>query len=205
MAKPKRVRPHVNPFSAQEEKFFEGFGNANPIMVDVGAYKGEFIYELSEKFPDYNFLVLELRTVIADELKEKFKEKDNCRVFDGDAGRNFKNLLQPCLGDGARIEKIFVNFPDPWFKDRHKKRRFINEKFLISLESWLPIDVKFVFQTDQEFLFEETLEVLRDSNFNNISFFEDSAFGISTDWEKSKMDLGSKIWRCEFSRNENAV
>jgi len=198
--RPKRVRPHVNPFSAQEEKFFEGFGNDKDIWVDVGAYKGEFIWALSEKFPEKNFILFELRTVIADELKEKFKDKKNCVIFDGDAGRNFRNILEPCIKQGARIEKIFVNFPDPWFKDRHKKRRFINPDFLKSLESWLPESVKFIFQTDQEFLFKETLEVLEDSKFNKISFFDDSVFGIQTDWEKSKMDLGQKIWRCEFRK-----
>lgn len=196
---PKRVRAHVNPLSITHETHFEGFSNTAGIFVDVGAYKGEFIDQLSEKFPQNNFLCLEIRKPVAQKLREKFAERDNFAVFDGDAGLNFQNLLGPSLKKGVKIEAVTVNFPDPWFKEKHKKRRFINEKFLEHLATWFPKKSPIIFQTDQEFLFRETEEVL-DIFGEKIDreYFTDSAFGISTDWESTKMEQGEKIFRMKF-------
>jgi len=196
----KRVRNHVNPLSIIKEISFEGFGNTNPIFVDVGAFKGEFMAQLAEKYPDHNYLCFEIRTPIAEALKEKFKDQPNFRVFDGDAGRNFKNILEPCLNEGATIEQIFINFPDPWFKDRHKKRRFITTEFCNNLATWLPAQTEIVFQTDQKFLFDETLEYLAETPYQSIKRFEDSVHGIPTDWEKVKMAKGETIWRMKFTQ-----
>ena len=197
----KRVRNHVNPFSVMTEHSFEGFGNDKPIIVDVGACKGEFSAALIEKFPDYNFIVFEIRRPLAVALAEKFKDHDNVVVFDGDAGRNFKAILMPCVEQGAKIEEIFVNFPDPWFKDKHKKRRFVSAKFLNECAKWLPADTTFVFQTDQEFLFNETKEELDNSPYEITETFDDSAHGVPTHWEKQKMLEGDDIWRMRFRRN----
>ena len=197
----KRVRAHVNPLSITKEFHFEGFGNDKPIFVDVGAYKGEFMWELREKFPGYNFILFEIRIPIANKLREKFKDCENVVVFDGDAGLNFQNILQPCLNQGAKIETIFVNFPDPWFKEKHKKRRFITTKFLNQTANWLPAETKFVFQTDQEFMFNETLEYLEETPYQNITKFNKPPFGIRTDWEKAKVELGLDIYRMDFTRD----
>lgn len=195
----KRVRAHVNPLSVQKEHhFFQGFENKNPLFIDVGAYKGEFMDQLSQKFPNHNYLLFEIRKPIALELEKKYGDRSNFAIFDGDAARNFKNILQISLERGVRIEKIFVNFPDPWFKEKHKKRRFINTKFLKEISKWFPKGVPFVFQTDQRFLFEETLEILKESSFSNISFFEHSVYDIPTNWEKAKLKKGDSIWRMKF-------
>ncbi len=196
----KRVRTHTNPLSILKEIHFEGFGNDKPLFVDVGAFKGEFMDELSTKFPDHNYICFELRTPIANALKEKFKDRDNFVVFDGDAGRNFRNIVEPCIAQGAKIQNIFVNFPDPWFKDKHKKRRFITVKFLNEVAKWLPKETAFIFQTDQKFVFDETLEYLEETPYTNIEYFEDSAYEIPTDWEKVKLAQGDQIWRMKFSQ-----
>ena len=196
----KRVRTHANPLAILKELHFAGFGNSQPIFVDVGAFKGEFMAELSQQYPDHNYICFEIRTPIANALREKFKDQPNFRVFDGDAGRNFRNILQPCLDQGAHIKQIFVNFPDPWFKDKHKKRRFITTKFCNELATWLPAETEIVFQTDQQFLFEETLEYLATTPYQNIEYFDDSIHGIPTDWESAKLAAGEKIWRMKFTQ-----
>ena len=196
----KRTRTHSNPLANLQEYAFEGFGNDKPIFVDVGAFKGEFMAQLADKYPEHNFICFEIRLPIAEYLREKFKDCENFRVFDGDAGRNFKNILEPCLEEGANIEQIFVNFPDPWFKDRHKKRRFITAKFCNELATWLPAQTEIVFQTDQQFLFDETLEYLNETPYQSIKRFESSVHGIPTDWEKVKMTKGETIWRMKFRR-----
>ena len=197
MAK-QRVRTHVNPLNILKELSFKGFGNDNPIFVDVGAFKGEFVETLAKKNPDHNFIVFEIRTPLADALKEKFKDRKNFVVFDGDAGKNFRSILEPCLQEGATIKEIFVNFPDPWFKDRHKKRRFITTKFLNEVSRWLPTETAFVFQTDQKFLFEETQEYLKETPYKKIEYFDTSVHGIPTNWEKIKQEQGDIIYRMRF-------
>lgn len=197
---PKRVRTHVNPLSITEEHHFEGFGNDRPIFVDVGAFKGEFMAGLAERFPDHNFILFEIRLPIAANLREKFADYENVVVFHGDAGLNFKNILQPCLDQGADIKQIFVNFPDPWFKDKHKKRRFITAKFLKQTALWLPPETEFVFQTDQQFLFEETKEYLDETLYQITEEFDQPPYGMQTDWEVAKVAEGGHVYRMKFKQ-----
>lgn len=197
----KRVRNHVNPLSILIEHSFEGFGNDNPIFVDVGACKGEFSAALMEKFPDHNFILFEIRRPLAQKLAEQFSDRDNVAVFDGDAGRNFKSILEPCLKQGAVIKQIFVNFPDPWFKDKHKKRRFVNAKLLQQLSEWIPQETEIVFQTDQKFLFDETLEEAKETPYEPVEFFKESVHGIPTHWEQQKLLEGDDIWRVVLKRS----
>lgn len=198
---PKRIRAHVNPLSITKEFSFEGFPNNNPIIIDVGSAKGEFAESLIQKFPEKNYILFEIREPLRIKLQEKFKDFPNVAVFGGDAGRNFERILAPSIKKGVKIETIYINFPDPWFKDRHKKRRFINKKFLDQAATYLPKTTELIFQTDQEFLFQETLEVLKDSKFSNIEFFKTSPFKIQTDWEIATKKLGRKIWRMKANRH----
>ncbi len=197
----RRIRKHVNPLAVRKEhRKFKGFKNKNPIFVDVGAYRGEFMNQLFQKFPDHNYILFELRTLAAQKLEQLYGNRENFAIFDGDAGRNWRSILEPSIKKGVKIKKIFINFPDPWFKEKHKKRRFINESFLREIATWMPTEIVFVFQTDQQFLFEEILEVLEGSPFNDIKFFEGSAYGIPTNWEQAKLNKGEKIWRMEFRK-----
>lgn len=197
---PKRIRPHVNPLAITKEFSFAGFGNDHPIIIDVGACKGEFVEALVEKFPEKNFIVFEIRIPLAEKLRTKFSDNKNVVVFDGDAGRNFRAIVEPCLKEGAVVEEIFINFPDPWFKEKHKKRRFVNEKFLTDCDQWLDSQTEFIFQTDQEFLFNETLEVVEASPYSSIEKFNQSPYDVQTDWEQAKMKEGSSVWRMRFRK-----
>ncbi len=196
----RRIRHHVNPMSDRTEVEFEGFTDDKPIIVDVGAASGEFISRLIElKNETHNFVIFEIRKALAKKLVEIFKDYKNVKVFTGDAGRNFKSVLLPCIKSGAKIEEIFINFPDPWFKDRHKKRRFINEKFLDNVSSWIQEDTVWIFQTDQKILFEETLELLKEKGIDKMQFFRVSPYNTQTKWEAAKMETGDKIYRMKFN------
>ncbi len=198
----KRIRPHVNPLSIMKEISFTGFENNNPITVDVGAANGEFSFDLLEKFGNAkNFILFEIRPKIYQRLLKKFADYKNVRVFDGNAGQNFESILKPSIDRGVLIEEIFINFPDPHFKERHKKRRFINSVFLKKCAEYIPAETRWIFQTDQKFLFNETLEVLEESEFSNISFFPSSPYGIQTEWEKVKMEEKAEIFRMEFRKD----
>jgi len=198
----RRIRPHVNPLAITKEISFAGFDNDNPILVDVGAANGEFAFNLLEKFGDTkNFILFEIRPKIYQRLLKKFENHENVRVFDGNAGQNFKLILEPSIKRGVLVEEIFINFPDPHFKERHKKRRFINPAFLKECAEYFSSETRWIFQTDQKFLFNETLEVLEESAFSNISFFPSSPYGIQTEWETVKMAEKAEIYRMEFKKD----
>ena len=197
-----RIRHHVNPLSDLTEHNFSGFENNKPIIIDIGADRGEFTQKLLEKFGDEkNFIVSEIRKPLADRLKKKFCDYDNVVVFDGDMVRNFEQIVRPSVEKGVIIEEIYVNFPDPWFKKRHKKRRVINEKFLSSILNWVQKETKWIFQTDQKELFDDTVEILENIEDIKIKFFDNPPYGATTKWEDAKVLQDEKINRLFFYIN----
>lgn len=194
-----RVRHHVNPLADRTEHCFEGFENDNPVIIDIGADRGEFSAKLLEKFKDTkNFIVCEIRKPLAERLVKKFQEHDNTIVFDGDMARNFESVVKPSVDRGVLIEEVYVNFPDPWFKERHKKRRVVNKDFIESVKSWISPKTRWVFQTDQKPLFDETVEVLENIKEVQIEYFDVPPHGATTKWEDAKVGLGSDIYRLAF-------
>ncbi|MFA5986606.1 MAG: rRNA adenine N-6-methyltransferase family protein [Parcubacteria group bacterium] len=198
MAK-RRVRHHVNPLADMTEHSFAGFDNDRPIIMDIGADRGEFTQKLIEKFGDTkNFIVCEIRKPLAERLRKKFSDHENVAVFDGDIVRNFLKIIKPSVDRGVIVEEVYVNFPDPWFKDRHKKRRVITEKFVLKVQEWMPAGTKWIFQTDQKQLFEETVEMLRGIEGVTIEFFNNTPHDVTTKWEEAKIAQNSVIYRMMF-------
>jgi len=195
---PRRTRNHVNPLADLQEHNFEGFTNNNPIMVDIGSYKGEFVESLAHMMPEYNFLACEIRKPYAHYLRDLFVDTPHVEVFDGDSAKNFKGLVKHSQDKGVLIEYVFINFPDPWFKDKHKKRRVINQNFLKNIKTWVDPKTTFVFQTDQEKLFRETQELLRENEIK-FSEFKEPLWGAQTHWELMKIKEADAIYRMVFS------
>ena len=194
-----RVRHHVNPLADCTEHFFDGFNNSKSIIIDIGADRGEFTEKLLKKFgEEKNFIVCEIRKPLAEKLKYKFRENVNVSVFDGDMVRNFENIIRPSVTKGVLIEEIYINFPDPWFKERHKKRRVISEGFLKKIKSWISPETKWIFQTDQKQLFDETVENIENIEGIEITFFDESPYGCTTKWEDAKVSAGNSIYRLFF-------
>jgi tRNA (guanine-N7-)-methyltransferase len=196
---PKRIRNHVNPLSYKEEFSFEGFENKKNIVVDIGSYRGEFGEKLLEKFgEDKNFIFFEIRKPFFEYLEKVFKDFENVKVFSGDAGRNLKSILKPSIKKGVKVEKVFINFPDPWFKSKHKKRRVVSENFLRELGSWIPGGTEIIFQTDQAKLFFETRRDIKSNGSFKIRYFWRAIWGITTYWEEMKKKERKIIWRMKF-------
>ncbi len=194
-----RVRHHVNPLADQTEHCFDGFDNDKPIIVDIGADRGEFSAKLIEHYGDTkNFIVCEIRKPLARKLEKKFAEYENVVVFDGDIVRNFAHILRPSVDNGVMIEEIYVNFPDPWFKERHKKRRVITLRLLHSVSSWISPHTKWIFQTDQKSLFDDTVDMLREIGGVDMHVFDAPLHGYTTKWEDAKVTAGNAIYRMYF-------
>lgn len=193
---PKRIRNHVNPLSDLTKVSFDGFENKNEIIVDIGSYRGEFAEKLVDHFDDQkNFILFEIRKPFFNYLTNLFKSKDNVKVFDGDAARNLRDVLVPSIDRGVKVEKIFINFPDPWFKEKHKKRRVVNEVFLNEIKSWLPKETEIIFQTDQKPLFKETKKLVKEVGGFKIKKLWRPYWGVRTYWEEMKIKEGNRIHR----------
>jgi tRNA (guanine-N7-)-methyltransferase len=104
--------------------------------------------------------------------------------------------------NGNEIEKIFVNFPDPWFKEKHKKRRFLNEKILNIFFKVLDEDSEIIFQTDQKSLFKDTVKLVKNNGNFKIRKFKKALFDIHTYWEEMKIKEGSKIYRMSLQKKD---
>ncbi len=199
MKKPKRVRNHVNPLAYRDKYFFDGFNNNKEIIVDIGSYRGEFGERLLEKFGDSkNFIFFEIREVYKKYLEEKFSDKKNVKIFGGNAGMNLKNVLLKSINNEVKIEKIFINFPDPWFKKRHHKRRVVNKYFLDDLKDWIKTETEIIFQTDQKELFDWTLDLVKNDSFYDFKIFDRPFWNIRTYWEEMKIKDGKEIYRFVF-------
>lgn len=196
---PNRIRKHVNPLADQKIHAFEGFADGKPVLVDLGAYRGEFIKTLLEVHPNkYNAVVCEIRKPYAHYLTELFSEQSaSVKVFDGDSSKNLKNILLPMIKKGISIERIFINFPDPWLKEKHKKRRVVTANFIQDCKTWIQPTTEFIFQTDQQPVFEDTVALLDEQNIPYQRFYE-SYKGIKTRWEELKTEQGSEVYRISF-------
>lgn len=120
-----------NPYTILEENPQKGnwaniFGNDNPIHIEVGMGKGQFIMALAKQNPDINYIGIEKYSSVLIRGLEKLEEEPlpNIRFIRMDA-ENLKEMFGP-----SEVSKIYLNFSDPWPKDRHAKRRLTSQTFL---------------------------------------------------------------------------
>ncbi len=132
----------------------EVFGNENPIEIEVGMGKGRFIMELAQKNPNINYVGIErYPSVLLRGLQKRAEfELSNIYFMCIDA----KNL--PEIFAQGEVEKIYLNFSDPWPKDRHAKRRLTSEEFMAVYNQILASDGAVEFKTDNKGLFDYSLE-----------------------------------------------
>ena len=177
-----------------EQQWSDIFDNGNPIFLEVGAGKGKFIMEMAIKYPNNNYIALENQeSAIAMILKKQMNlQLSNLRLILGNA-INIDNYFKR-----QEIEGIFLNFPDPWPKKRHTKRRLTYSAFLQKYKFILKKDKQVIFKTDNQRLFEFSLVSM--NNFNMI--FDDVSLdlhsrknieNIETEYEKKFSDKGFPI------------
>lgn len=174
------------------------FGNNRPIHLEVGTGKGRFIVETAVANPSINYIGLEKHVDVLYYAAKFAKEKKvpNLRLIVGDAS-DIDKIFAP-----GEINQLYINFCDPWPKDRHAKRRLTHENFLAKYKTVLVPGGEIHFKTDNRVLFEFSLSELARSGFciKNDTFdlhntsCEDN---IMTEYEMKFSQQGMKICRCE--------
>ena len=170
-----------------------------PVFLEIGCGKGKFISGLAARYPDRSLIAMEKVVDVAITAMEKIREEEitNVRFLLKDAVE-LNDYFQK--GD---VERIYLNFSDPWPKGRHYKRRLTYRRFLEIYKSVLPDNGEIYFKTDKRDFFDFSLEEFAASGFKlrNITYdLHNSEFAqdnIETEYERKFSALGSKINRVE--------
>lgn len=178
-------------------KWIEAFNNNNDIHIEIGMGKGDFIIGMAKAYPNINFIGIEMYDSVIVKAVSKLENEniDNLKLIKMDA-----RLIEDVFD--KEINLIYLNFSDPWPKNRNAKRRLTHNKFLNRYENIFK-DKKIIYmKTDNTHLFEFSIESLSEYGYKlkNISLdLHNSNFenNIMTEYEKKFSSNGVKINRLE--------
>ncbi len=144
----------------------ERFGNSNPIRIEIGMGKGKFIHTLAEMNPDVNYIGIEKYSTVLLRAVQKMEEneKPNLIFLRMDA-----EMIDSVFASGE-VDRIYLNFSDPWPKDRHAKRRLPSRQFLARYDKILKKDGQIEFKTDNKDLFQFSLEQVEPAGWHMNAF-----------------------------------
>lgn len=174
------------------------FGNTFPIHLEIGCGKGDFITGMAAAHPDINFIAVEKVQDVLVMAMEKAAAAGLKNVYftDADAER-IENIFEK-----GEIRRIYLNFSDPWKKNKQAKRRLTHKNFLDRYKSVMFPGDYIWFKTDNKQLFEFSLNSMAAENYKleNITFdLHNSGFegNIMTEYEKRFSEAGMPIYRVE--------
>ena len=174
------------------------FANSNPIHIEIGCGKGNFIVGMAKQNPDVNFIAIEKVEDVIVMAMEKTVEAGlgNVLFMDMDA-ENIEDFFEY-----GEIERIYLNFSDPWKKNKQAKRRLTHKRFLDRYKKVLKEGDYIWFKTDNRALFEFSLNSFCEENYklSNISFdLHNSDFegNVMTEYEQRFSQMGMPIYRLE--------
>lgn len=138
------------------------FNNNNPIHIEIGMGKGQFIMELARRNPDINYIGIEKFSSVLIRAIEKRPELESNNLF---FIRMDAETINEVFEEGE-VAQIYLNFSDPWPKDRHAKRRLTSRQFLERYDHILAKEGQVIFKTDNRLLFDFSLEEVKESKWN---------------------------------------
>ena len=191
-----------NQFSVQQPeqmkgKWAEVFGNDHPIHIEVGMGKGQFIIEMARRNPEVNYIGIEKYSSVLVRAVEKLEdfEQDNLRLIRMDA-ENIEEVF-----DKDEVDRIYLNFSDPWPKDRHAKRRLTSTRFLERYNNILTPEGRVMFKTDNKDLFDFSLEQVEEAGWilenhtYDLHHSEYNEENVMTEYEEKFSAKGNPICR----------
>lgn len=181
-------------------KWHEVFGNDNPIHIEIGMGKGRFIMDMARLHPEINYIGIEKFSSVLVRALEKQSEQQlpNLRFIRMDA-----ELIEQVFEKGE-VNYIYLNFSDPWPKDRHAKRRLTSTQFLARYINIMSEDAGITFKTDNRPLFDFSVEQAQEAKWNVINITYDlhhSEFAegnVMTEYEQKFSELGNPICRIVY-------
>ncbi len=184
-------------------KWHSIFGNNHPIHIEIGMGKGKFIMTLARLNPQTNYIGIEKYSSVLLRGLQKLEEDplDNIRFIRMDA----EDICQ--MFDMDEVDRIYLNFSDPWPKDRHAKRRLTSRQFLALYEQILKKDGVLEFKTDNVNLFDFSLEEIKEAEWQLHAFTRDlhhddamNQGNVMTEYEERFSAKGNPIHKFIASR-----
>lgn len=191
---------------AAKGKWQEIFGNDHPCRLEIGSGKGRFIVELAARNPDINYIGMDKYSsvLIRALAKQEEAELPNLRFLCYDA-----ELLGNVFEKGE-LDRIYLNFSDPWPKERHARRRLPSKEYLRLYDQLLPAEGTIEFKTDNRALFDFAVEEVAESVFqiNALTYdlHRDSVLNegnIMTEYEEKFSVKGNPICKYILSRKHS--
>jgi len=180
------------------------FANNNPVHIEIGMGKGQFLMEMASLNPDINYIGIERYSSVLIRAVQKKEELDlpNLTFILMDATEICEVFAK------QEIERIYLNFSDPWPKDRHAKRRLPSRQFLERFKEILKDEGQIEFKTDNKDLFAFALEEVEPGGFKLIAVTHDlhhdeimNAGNVMTEYEKKFSALGNHICKYVIKKN----
>lgn len=180
-------------------KWNELFGNENPVHIEVGTGKGQFVLGMALQNPDINYIGIELFDSVIVSAIEKIVEANkpaNLRLLKVNGEELEKYFAK------GEISRVYLNFSDPWPKKRHAKRRLTHENFLKIYENILIENGEVHFKTDNRALFEFSLVSMNHygMKLNDVSLdlhANEPEENVRTEYEEKFSAKGQPIYRLE--------
>jgi tRNA (guanine-N7-)-methyltransferase len=200
-----RIRQHVDPTAL----FFERFHGVAPVLdatreleVEIGCADAQFLFERASRDPSRSYVGLEIR----EDLVELVNKRARATGLPVTAVFCHAQLhLREVFGD-ARASRVFINFPDPWFKRAHRDRRMVDPVLIAGVAKLLQPGRELFVQTDVwEIALDAMSAIESDGQFSNRagewSFWrEGNPYGVRSWREQNAEETGLPIWRLMFDR-----
>ena len=181
-------------------KYNKLFDNDNPTYIEIGMGKGKFIIDNALRYPNINFVGIEKYDSVIVRAIQKLKDKDipNLRIIRMDALK-INDVFD------HEISKIYLNFSDPWPKERHAHRRLSSEIFLKKYDNIFKSDKNIIMKTDNRKLFEYSVKSFVDYGYkiNDISLdLHCDAYldNIMTEYEEKFVNKGNQIYMVDVTK-----
>lgn len=200
-----------HPIVIKQEKQYKGawtelFGNANPIHIEIGMGKGQFLLALAKRNPDINYVGIERYSSVLLRALEKFDTEE----YAGLTNIRFicMNAMElPEVFALGEVAKIYLNFSDPWPKARHARRRLTSTQFLAQYEKVLAPRGVVEFKTDNRPLFEFSIEQVEEAGWKLLCYTFDlhhddvmNTGNVMTEYEEKFSSMGNPIHKLIATR-----
>ena len=200
----------------KEEKRLKGswqqeFGNDHPIHIEIGMGKGQFLLSLAKRNPDINYIGIERYSSVILRAVERYDEE----IKEAETKDFLSNIRFICM-DATEIEevfapeevdKIYLNFSDPWPKKRHARRRLTSKEFLARYDKVLKKEGVIEFKTDNRDLFQFSLEQVEEAGWilkaHTWDLHHDEQMNegnVMTEYEEKFSSLGNPIHKLVAGR-----
>ena len=184
-------------------KWQEIFENHHPIYIEIGMGKGKFLHTMAKDHPEINYIGIEKYSTVLLRAVQKMEQEElpNLKLIRMDAEE-----IAEVFGQGE-VERIYLNFSDPWPKDRHAKRRLPSREFLARYDHILAKDGLIEFKTDNRALFDFAVEELEPAGWKASAISYDlhadpvmMEGNVMTEYEEKFSAIGSPICKYVITR-----